>query len=207
MGPSSFPVERNSHMPGLTAGGDSRPSRRRAGRGDGWPPAGKTVNVAFHTKRHRAQRRAVRELCKHRVQVMHRMADLVDRQGFGLAQFALGVKRFFFKKALDAGGRLQKISACTAPGLVGGGEDGAVAVGIKRIDDLQRTLAQRADLCGGLEAGQHQVAVGLVLKLLLRAEHDLMMPSPSPSPSPSPLPTRSGLCCPSASPADKRPPC
>ena len=38
----------------LTAEGDSPPSRQREGRGDGWPPAGLTVIVAFHTKRHRA---------------------------------------------------------------------------------------------------------------------------------------------------------
>ena len=38
----------------LTAEGDSPPSRWREGRGDGWPPAGLPVIVAFHTKRHRA---------------------------------------------------------------------------------------------------------------------------------------------------------
>jgi len=47
------------------------------------------------------QCRAVREGLEHRVLVVQGVADLVDRQGFGLAELTIGTERLLFERTAD----------------------------------------------------------------------------------------------------------
>ena len=119
-----------------------------------------------------------RELVEHRVQVVQRMADLVDRQGLGLAQPAPRVESLFFEEALNAFGRGQKGRIGAAPGLVLGREHAAVGAGIEVGHDLLATGHQGLDLLVRLEPRQQQEALLSELVLLMAAEHGPMMPAP-----------------------------
>ena len=88
---------------------------------------------------HFSQFRCARKRVEHRIQVVHGVADLVDRQGLGLAQRALVVKRLFFKKAAHRVVRIQKVPVNSSH-LVIGGEDGAGSGRVKRIHDLPGPL-------------------------------------------------------------------
>ncbi|MFN9938200.1 MAG: hypothetical protein ACK56I_01890, partial [bacterium] len=61
----------------------------------------------------RRQLGPAREGVEHRVQVVQRVADLVDRQGLGLAQLPVLVEGLLFEEAVDAARRIEE-------GAVGG---------------------------------------------------------------------------------------
>ncbi|MEI2756014.1 MAG: hypothetical protein V9F46_06100 [Chitinophagaceae bacterium] len=75
--------------------------------------------------RHLRQRFPARELVEHRVEVMHRVADLVDRQRLVLPQFPVRVEGLFLEEAAHLVGRAHEVGVDLALLLVGG-EDGAV---------------------------------------------------------------------------------
>ena len=119
--------------------------------------------------RNTGQRRAAREGVKHRVPVMQGVADLVDRQRFGLAQLAGGVKGLLFKEAAHLVARAQKIIVrCAALRL--GGENAGPLAWLKSLDYLLRARSEQRQLGGWLEARQHQKTVLLVADQLGRGQ-------------------------------------
>jgi hypothetical protein len=118
----------------------------------------------------RGQSRAVRERVEHRVQVVQRMADLVDRQRLRLAQPALHVEGLFLEEALhgfgagDQGGVRQPLGLRRR-------EHRGLRTGLERVDPLACAPDQCGTFSRRLEGGQHQEAVAFVSCLLFGGEH------------------------------------
>ena len=94
-------------------------------------------------RRHqRRDRRRAGEGREHRIQVVQRVADLVDRLRLGLAQAALLVEGLRLEEEVDALGGVQEV-VVGSPGLLVGGEDGPVGVGVEVLHQLRGPCAQR----------------------------------------------------------------
>ena len=108
--------------------------------------------------RHRIEGSTVREIDKHRIQIMQSVADFVDGQHFGLLEAAVGCKGLFLKKAAHFVGGVQKIPV-NAANLLIGGEYSLAGEWVKAFHDLQGACAQGRHSRRGLEVGQYKVAV------------------------------------------------
>mmetsp|Transcript_18066 Transcript_18066/g.43126 ORF Transcript_18066/g.43126 Transcript_18066/m.43126 type:complete len:275 (+) Transcript_18066:542-1366(+) len=111
-----------------------------------------------HAGRHLAQRLALGEGAEDWVEVVHRVADLVDRQFLGHAQPALLIEGLLLEKATHLVAAVEEVVVDMAL-LFFGREDRALLAGVESVDDLQRAFTQRGDLGGGLEAGEHKKAL------------------------------------------------
>src|SRR5262249_47728735 len=121
------------------------------------------------------QSRIAREAVEHGIEIVHRMADLVDRERLVLLQPAFIVERLFLEKATDLVARIEEVVVAGA-GLVAGAEDADVAR-IEGVDDLARALAERRHLFGRFEAVEDKIAVTRESRLLFVSEHG---PGPEP---------------------------
>ncbi len=117
------------------------------------------------------QRRGVAETLEDRVQVVHGVAQLVDRQRLGLAQLAIGRERLLLEEepGLVPGGE-EVLVAVT--GLLVGGEDRPHAlVGLEVVDQGLGPPLQLGARRLGHEVPEHQEPVPLVVGPLLGAQH------------------------------------
>nr|GEU28476.1 hypothetical protein [Tanacetum cinerariifolium] len=112
-----------------------------------------------------------REGAERGVQVVHGVADLVDRQRLVLFQLAVRAERFFLEEAAYRVVRAEKIIV-GGLFLFDGAEDARLRGGIEIVDNLRRARTQGRDLGGAFKIGQHEVTIALVLLFLRVCQHD-----------------------------------
>ncbi len=107
------------------------------------------------------QLRVVRERLEDRIEIVHRVPDLVDRELLRLPQHAALVERLLFEEAADRLARAQEVLLGLRLRFVLGRENRARLGWIERLDDLAGARAQRGDRARRFEPGDDDEAVGL----------------------------------------------
>ncbi len=106
------------------------------------------------------ERRSAREPLEDRIEVVERMADLVDRALLALPEPAALVERLGLEEEADLIAGLEKIAVLGVV-LPRGREDRGHLAGLERLDQLGRPRAQRRAFGVRHEPGQDQIAVAL----------------------------------------------
>jgi hypothetical protein len=106
------------------------------------------------------KRRLAREVLEDRVEVVQRMADLVDPARLALLQTAVCLERLLLEEKADLVAGFEKV-AILRMALPAGREDGGDLGGLEGLQHLRHAGAQRVALPLRHEARQHQIAVAL----------------------------------------------
>jgi hypothetical protein len=111
-----------------------------------------TAAAPAQVARHRRQFRIARKRFEHRIEVVHRVADLVDRQRLGLLQLAVRAEGFLLEEAAHRVVRAEEPGVAGAF-LVARGEDGARFGRVEGVDDGFGACAQGAISSALLKSG------------------------------------------------------
>jgi hypothetical protein len=100
----------------------------------------------------------VREALEDRIEIVQRVADLVDRERLGLAQLAAFVEGFLFEEAADGAAGPEEIVVVLGR-LVAGREDRAGLARIEGLDEFLGACPQSCDFAVGFEIRHDREAV------------------------------------------------